>query len=52
MCIRLHSLKILNGVTIAETVTAALEVYFAQMQDQRDPMALASAAAAGVDLPQ
>lgn len=28
MCVRLHSRKILNGVTIAETVSAALEAYF------------------------
>lgn len=32
MCVRLHSRKILDGVTIAETVAEALESYFAQLQ--------------------
>lgn len=35
MCVRLHSRKILSGVTIAETVAAALDAYF------RQPAALA-----------
>lgn len=30
MCVRLHSIKILSGVTIAETVAAALDAYFRQ----------------------
>lgn len=34
--IRLHGLKLLSGQNISETVTKALEVYFAQVDAERE----------------